>query len=127
MLGTSTASATFAVRDLAETKKFYGELLGLDVNEAYGGGILQIHVTGGTEVLIYAKDDHTPAGFTLLTFHVDDIRAIVGELTERGVQFERPDGLDLDDLGILHAPGHDAAWFTDPSGNVLSLSQTLES
>jgi catechol-2,3-dioxygenase len=46
MLATSTASATLAVRDLAVTKKFYGELLGLRITEAYGGNLLRLHIIG---------------------------------------------------------------------------------
>jgi catechol 2,3-dioxygenase-like lactoylglutathione lyase family enzyme len=72
MLATSTASATLAVRDLAETKKFYGELLGLRVTEAYGGNLLQLHITGGMHVIIYAKDAHVPAGLTDEDFAVLD-------------------------------------------------------
>ncbi|HEY2062701.1 MAG TPA: VOC family protein [Amycolatopsis sp.] len=127
MLATTTASATFAVRDLAAAKEFYGDVLGLRVAEAYGGAILQLHLAGGMQVLVYAKQDHTPAAFTLLTFHVEDLRAVVAELAGKGVKLERPDGLELDDEGILHAPGHDAAWFTDPSGNTISLTQNRDS
>lgn len=47
MLATTTASATFAVRDLAAAKEFYGDVLGLRVTEAYGGAILQLHLAGG--------------------------------------------------------------------------------
>jgi catechol 2,3-dioxygenase-like lactoylglutathione lyase family enzyme len=72
MLATSTASANLAVRDLAVTKKFYGELLGLRITEAYGDNLLRLHITGGMQVIIYAKDDHVPAGFTVEDFAVFD-------------------------------------------------------
>jgi catechol 2,3-dioxygenase-like lactoylglutathione lyase family enzyme len=72
MLATSTASATLAVRDLAVTKKFYGELLGLRITEASGGNLLRLHITGGMHAIIYANDDHVPAGLTDEDFAVLD-------------------------------------------------------
>ncbi|MFC4108171.1 VOC family protein [Micromonospora zhanjiangensis] len=123
MLGKSPARATYSVRDVKQAKEFYGEVLGLDVHEEYNGGLLMMRLAGGPEVMLYGKEDHEPASFTLLTFTVDDIRATVAELVSRGVRFERPDGLELDEQSIHHAPGHYAAWFTDPSGNTLSVTQ----
>ena len=62
MLATSAASATLAVRDLAVTKKFYGELPGRRHTAAHHWG----------QVIIYAKDDHVPAGLTVEDFIVLD-------------------------------------------------------
>ena len=126
MLGNSTATSTFSVRDIAEARTFYGDVLGIKVTEEYGGRILRLHIAGGMEVTLYAKEDHAPASFTVLTFTVDDLGELVDALTGRGVTFERPTGLELDDKGVHHAPGHYAAWFTDPSGNTLSLTQVTE-
>ncbi|GAB3834833.1 hypothetical protein GCM10027610_031230 [Dactylosporangium cerinum] len=126
MLGKSPAKATYSVFDIAQAKKFYGETLGLDVTEEYNGGLLRMNLAGGVEVMLYGKEDHTPASFTVLTFTVEDIRALVTELVARGVRFERPDGLELDDQSIHHAPGHYAAWFNDPSGNTLSITQETD-
>ena len=62
-----------------------------------------------------------PASFTILNFPVDDVEKTVDELAERGVEFERYEGFDQDDKGIMRAHGPDIAWFKDPAGNVLSV------
>lgn len=77
--------------------------------------------TGGT-VLIYPKDDHTPASFTILNFPVEDIEQAVGDLTARGVTFEHYEGdMVTDEKGIMRGGGPLIAWFKDPAGNVLSV------
>lgn len=73
---------------------------------------------------MYPKPDHVPASFTILNFPVDDIDSAVDGLVERGVRFERYDGLDLDERGIMRDQGPDIAWFKDPAGNVLSVLQS---
>ncbi len=64
---------------------------------------------------------------TILNFPVDDIDAAVDQLTERGVEFARYDGLPQDDKGILRGLannlGPDIAWFTDPAGNIFAVLQ----
>jgi extradiol dioxygenase family protein len=70
MLATSTASATLAVRDLAVTKKFYGELSGCGSRRHTAA--TSCGVTGGMQVIIYAEDDHVPAGLTDEDFAVLD-------------------------------------------------------
>ncbi|WFB06949.1 VOC family protein [Streptomyces sp. LX-29] len=121
MLRNSKAFSGFAVDDLQRAKDFYGETLGLRVTERYG--LLTLHLAGGTDVLVYPKDNHTPATFTILNFPVDDIDGAVAGLTERGVRFERYDGFEQDEKGIARGQGPDIAWFTDPAGNVLSVLQ----
>lgn len=122
MFGTTKAFSGFAVDDIAAAKDFYGGTLGLKVIDGEMG-TLMLHLAGGTEVLIYPKPDHTPASFTILNFEVDDIEAAVDELGRRGVTFERYDGFEQDDNGIMRAGGPLIAWFTDPAGNVLSVLQ----
>ena len=119
MLADSKAFSGFAVPDLAEARQFYGETLGLRVSEEHG--MLQLHLAGGRDVIVYPKPDHTPASYTILNFPVDDVEATVDALTERGVRFERYQGFDQDDKGILRGGGPLIAWFKDPAGNVLSI------
>jgi catechol 2,3-dioxygenase-like lactoylglutathione lyase family enzyme len=119
MLADSKAFSGFAVPDVAEARQFYGDTLGLRVSEEHG--MLQLHLAGGRDVIVYPKPDHTPAGYTILNFPVDDVEATVDALTERGVQFERYQGFDQDDKGIQHGGGPLIAWFKDPAGNVLSI------
>jgi catechol 2,3-dioxygenase-like lactoylglutathione lyase family enzyme len=122
MFENSEAFSGFSVDDIPAAKKFYGETLGLRVTEE--NGMLTLHVAGDRNVLVYPKgDQHSPASFTILNFPVDDIDAAVDELDRRGVAFERYDGMDQDDKGIMRADGPPIAWFTDPAGNVLSVIQ----
>ena len=115
------AFSGFAVDDIAAAREFYGGTLGLDVSEA-DMGLLMLHLTGGTEVIIYPKPNHTPASFTILNFPVDDIEEAVDELTRRGVRFERYEQFEQDEKGIARGNGGpQIAWFTDPAGNVLSV------
>jgi catechol 2,3-dioxygenase-like lactoylglutathione lyase family enzyme len=119
MLTDSKAFSGFAVPDVAEARQFYGETLGLRVSEEHG--MLQLHLAGGRDVIVYPKPDHTPASYTILNFPVDDVEATVDALTQRGVRFERYQGFDQDDKGIQRGGGPLIAWFKDPAGNVLSI------
>ena len=71
MFKDTKAFSGFSVNDLQKAKEFYGQTLGLEVSEA--NGLLQLHIAGGTNILIYPKDNHTPATFTILNFPVDNI------------------------------------------------------
>jgi predicted enzyme related to lactoylglutathione lyase len=123
MFDNTKAFSGFAVDDIAAAKKFYGETLGLEVSEG-PMGTLMLQLTGGAEVLIYPKPNHTPASFTILNFPVDDIDTAVDELVERGVEFVRYEDFGQDARGIARGGGPLIAWFTDPAGNVLSVLQT---
>ncbi|MEU3727005.1 VOC family protein [Streptomyces sp. NPDC031705] len=123
MFTNTKAFSGFAVNDLQRAREFYSETLGLRVTEEQNG-MLTLHIAGGTEILVYPKEDHAPAGFTVLNFPVDDIDAAVEELAGRGVRFERYSGFEHDDKGIVRAEGGPKiAWFTDPAGNVFSVLQ----
>jgi predicted enzyme related to lactoylglutathione lyase len=126
MFKDSKAFSGFSVTDIAEAKKFYSETLGLEVS-GNDMGILTLHLGGGGTVILYPKDSHQPASFTVLNFPVDDIDKAVDELTQLGVTFERYPEMQQDDKGILRGlsknMGPDIAWFTDPSGNILSVLQ----
>ena len=64
------------------------------------------------------------AGYTILGWNVPDIVATVRDLVSRGVTFERFDGMVQDDLGIWTTPDNSrVAWFEDPDGNTLSVTQ----
>jgi catechol 2,3-dioxygenase-like lactoylglutathione lyase family enzyme len=117
------AYSGFAVDDVPRAKQFYGETLGLRVSEE--NGLLFLHIAGNRDTLVYPKPGHTPASFTILNFPVDDIKATVDALTERGVRFERYAGTEMetDEKGIFRGGGPLIAWFTDPAGNVLSVIQ----
>ena len=121
MLGNTRAFSGFSVDDLDAAKRFYGDTLGLRVTENDAG--LTLHVGGDRPILVYPKDDHQPATFTILNFPVDDVEGTVAALTERGVEFERYEGTEIetDEQGIFRGGGPLIAWFKDPAGNVLSV------
>jgi predicted enzyme related to lactoylglutathione lyase len=126
MLKDSKAFSGFAVKDLDAAKRFYGETLGQDVRDG-PMGIMEIHLSGGATVMVYPKDDHVPATYTMLNFPVDDIDAAVEKLTSGGVKIEQygRDDMPQDEKGIARDPqGPAIAWFKDPSGNIIAVLQT---
>jgi catechol 2,3-dioxygenase-like lactoylglutathione lyase family enzyme len=120
MLTNAEAFVTFGVPDVDEARRFYGETLGLRTSDG-PEGVLLLHIAGSRDVMVYPKPDHTPATYTILNFPVEDIEQAVDALAERGVTFERYDGMEQDERGIAHAGGPLIAWFRDPAGNILSV------
>jgi predicted enzyme related to lactoylglutathione lyase len=126
MLSKSIGFSGFSVDDLQKAKKFYSEALGLDASENKMG-LLELRLAGGTTVIIYPKDNHVPATFTILNFPVVNIDTAVEDLKSRGIKFEQynlPD-LHTDEKGICRGIV-DIAWFKDPAGNILSIIQHKE-
>jgi extradiol dioxygenase family protein len=121
MFKDSKAFSGFAVKDLDAARTFYGETLGLDARVSTEMGLLELHLAGGTTVLVYPKEDHQPAVFTILNFPVPDVDAAVDQLNAAGIRMERYPGLETDEKGIARGEGPTIAWFTDPSGNILSV------
>ena len=121
MFANTKAFSGFAVDDLQKAQAFYGETLGLKTSEEYG--LMTLHLAGDRDTLIYPKQDHTPATYTILNFPVDDIEMAVDELAARGVRFERYDDSGQDEKGISRGEGPYIAWFKDPAGNLLSVLQ----
>lgn len=122
MFGNTKAFSGFAVKDLTEAREFYEGKLGIQVSEE-GEHLLTLHLGGDRPTLIYAKDDLVPANYTVLNFPVGDIDAAVDDLVAQGVELERYDGMPQDERGIMREGGPFIAWFTDPSGNILSVLQ----
>jgi catechol 2,3-dioxygenase-like lactoylglutathione lyase family enzyme len=121
MFTDTRAFSGFAVDDIDEARRFYGDTLGLKTSVE--NGLLTLHIAGDRETLVYPKPGHTPADYTILNFPVDDIDAAVDALAARGVRFERYDGFAQDEKGIFREAGPDIAWFKDPAGNTLSVLQ----
>lgn len=128
MLGSTQAFSGFAVDDLDAARAFYGDTLGIAVEEQMDGAILQLGLAGGERpVIVYAKPDHEPATFTILNFPVRDLDAAVDALIDRGIELERYDGFDHDERGIAGGDaGPRIAWFTDPAGNILAVLEDPE-
>lgn len=122
MLRESRAFSGFSVDDISKARDFYANTLGVDVSDGEMGE-LRLRLGGGTSVFVYPKENHAPATYTVLNFPVADVGAAVDQLTAAGVQFERYEGIEQDERGIVHggANGPDIAWFKDPAGNILSV------
>ena len=116
-----TAFSSFSVDDLNAAKRFYSDTLKLDVSED-SMGFIELNIADGHRVLIYPKPDHSPAGFTVLNFSVNDIEKTVYKLSQGGIRFEQYEGeLKTDEKGIFRGEGPNIAWFKDPAGNILSV------
>jgi len=126
MFKTTKAFSGFSVNDLNRAKEFYGKTLGLDVEEVMNGNVLQLNIHGGGTIMIYQKDNHTPATFTILNFPVENIEEAVDGLTARGIRFlQYNEPIKTDEKGICRRSGGPSiAWFEDPAGNILSVLQS---
>ena len=123
MLGDYPAAATIATADLARARTFYEETLGLKVDMEDPGGIL--YVSGESRVLLYPSQFAGPSKVTVVSWMVDDLDRVVGELSAKGITFEQYDfpGLKTDERGIADAGNLKGAWFKDPDGNILNVGQ----
>ena len=122
MLHDSHAFSGFSTNDIEKARQFYGETLGLDITEQMG--VLNVTFASGGVTVIYPKDTHEPATFTVLNFPVADIDAAVDRLVAAGITMERYEGLGQDERGIAREYPPPIAWFKDPAGNILSVIQT---
>lgn len=123
MLKQSKAFSSFSVNDIEKAKKFYHDILGLNVADN-SMGIIELHLENGNKIILYPKPNHLPATFTVLNFPVNDLEATVDALIEKGISFEQYEGeIKTDKKGIFKSEGNgpDIAWFKDPSGNILSV------
>ena len=132
MLGNQKIVAFVAVRDRDAARKFYRDTLGLRLmgEDQFG----MVFDANGTTVRVSPVPDWTPPQFTVLGWEVEDIAASVKALASAGIEFQRyPWMKGQDELGIWTSPsgpdiaavhaGARVAWFKDPDGNVLSVSQ----
>lgn len=122
MVKLTRAFSGFSVDDLQKAKEFYGDTLGLKV-EDNTMGLLELHIEGNQPIILYEKASHSPATFTVLNFPVDDIEDAVDALRAKGITFEQYGGdISTDEKGICRSDqGPDIAWFKDPAGNILSV------
>jgi predicted enzyme related to lactoylglutathione lyase len=117
----------FSVTDIEAARAFYADVVGIDAAIEPEMGLLRLTLPGGADVMVYPKEDHQPAVYTILNFDVADIDTAVDALTVAGVTFERYDGFEQDEKGIARGGGDrgpSIAWFTDPAGNILSVLQS---
>lgn len=121
MFKESKAFSSFAVKDISRAKEFYQNILCLVVKENVMG-ILELEISGSSNLRIYPKVDHQPAVFTVLNFPVNNVEQVVDDLIGKGITFEQydQDYLKTDEKGISRSKhGPSIAWFKDPDGNIL--------
>ena len=123
MLSDHPVSPILLSTDMAASREFYHDMLGLDVL-AESGERLVLRCGGGTQILISSSTVGTSDTQTQVAWRVPDVHAAVADLRSRGVrieEYEAPDPVTVDGVADM---GHSwAAWFIDPSGNVLSVVQ----
>lgn len=122
MLANSKLMAFASTKDPAKAKVFYGETLGLKLTSEDSFGI--VFDSNGVMLRVSIVQDFTPQPFTVLGWQVTDIRADLRMLVAKGVAFERYGFVKQDEDGVWTTDdGAQVAWFKDPDGNLLSLTQ----
>jgi catechol 2,3-dioxygenase-like lactoylglutathione lyase family enzyme len=122
MLANATLQPMLATARPDAARAFYRDTLGLPLTSEDMFAL--IFAVGGGEVRIAKAPTVTPSLYAVMGFIVEDIAATVAGLTGKGVVFERFGFLAQDAAGVWTAPsGAQVAWFRDPDGNLLSLSQ----
>ena len=121
MLNSKTISFV-ATQNPANALAFYAETLGLRLIS--DDPFAMVFDANGTMLRVQKVRELAPASHTVLGWEVPDISAKTRELMKRGVHFERFEGVAQDESGVWTAPsGAKVAWFKDPDGNILSLTQ----
>ena len=124
MISLTGVYPTIPVTDLQRAKNFYEKMLGLEVSDTTPEGVVY-SAGGGSKIYLYQREQ-SKADHTLASFHVEDIEKEIGDLSQKGVAFEHYDfpNLKTDGKGIATMGQIKAAWFKDPDGNILALSQS---
>lgn len=122
MLGSQKLIAFVAARDLARARDFYGECLGLRLVREDQFAL--VFDAGGTMLRVARVEEPASAPYTVLGWQVNDIMQTAKSLLKAKVGLERYPGMQQDELGIWKSPGGArVAWFKDPDGNTLSITQ----
>jgi catechol 2,3-dioxygenase-like lactoylglutathione lyase family enzyme len=122
ILAPAKAAVVICTRDRPRSVAFYRDVLGLTLVRE--DALASEFELGGAALRVSPVPDFTPHEHTILGFRVADVRATVLALHTAGVVFERHAGFKHDDLGVLTLPGGaiHVAWFKDPDGNLLSVT-----
>jgi catechol 2,3-dioxygenase-like lactoylglutathione lyase family enzyme len=133
MLSDARVATRLPAGDLGRAREFYAEKLGLEPVDQRPGGLL--YRCAGGEFALFLSTGASSGTFTQIAFEVDDLDALVAELTRRGVAFEEFDGPGLRTInGIAdvagnypskHSSGERAAWVRDSEGNLLGVAEAL--
>ena len=126
MLRDAPIVAIVPAADIEAAKRFYGEKLDLPLADVDVPGDDAVYECGkGTQLYVYETEAGKAAKHTLAVWIVEDVEEAVEELSEKGVVFETYDmpRLKTDERGIADVDGVKAAWFKDPEGNILSVTE----
>lgn len=125
MLASGKIVGFVPTRDYDKARAFYEGKLGFEFVSADQYALVMS--VGGHKIRIARVQNFTPAQGTILGWEVEDIETVVTWLRERGVTLEKYPFVQDRELGIWTAPtGDKVAWFKDPDGNILSVSQHLQ-
>jgi predicted enzyme related to lactoylglutathione lyase len=122
MLANKELKAFVPTVNPGKAKSFYSDILGLKLlsEDNYA---LEFEAKG-ILLRVSIVPELKPQAFTVLGWNVDDISSIIKSLNKKGITCEKYDFLTQDNLGIWTAPGGSkVAWFKDPDGNILSLTE----
>jgi len=125
MLGSADLIAFVPTRDPAKAREFYEQTLGLEFLSADPFALVfNAHGTTLRIANVSGVKDFQPAPFTIVGWQVTNVSDTAGDLVKKGVRFERFPGMNQDAQGIWQSPsGARVAWFKDPEGNILSITQ----
>ena len=122
MLRAAPIIAFVAATQRDRARAFYADILGLTLTGEDQFAL--VFDAGGTMLRVAFVEQFEPQGFTVVGWIVADIAVTARDLVARGVEFKHFEWMDQDALGVWHSPsGAQVAWFTDPDGNTLSITQ----
>ena len=122
VLGSSELVAFVATADRIHAKRFYGGVLGLVMESDSPFAV--VYKTPSATLRVTIVEKVVAAPYTVAGWTVDDIATTMEQLADKGVEFARFEGVEQDEKGVWRSPtGAQVAWFKDPDGNLLSITQ----
>jgi catechol 2,3-dioxygenase-like lactoylglutathione lyase family enzyme len=128
MLNDMPFAAILPAEDLDRARAFYTEKLGLPEPRKVAPRTLEFRCREGTRLVVYQREGGTQAKHTVAGWMSDDVERTVEELRQKGIEFEQYDqpNLKTDERGIAVVGRAKSAWFKDPEGNILTITETPE-
>ena len=121
LLNTFPINGFVRISDPERSRRFYEQTLGLAFD--YENPYVMVFRSGNSQIIAQIVKEFAPVPATVLGWEVKDIENVVTALRKSGVVFEKYEGMDQDELGIWKSPAGKVAWFKDPDGNILSVSE----
>jgi predicted enzyme related to lactoylglutathione lyase len=121
MLTTFPLNSFVRITDPERARRFYEQVLGLAFD--YENPYVMVFRSGDTQIIAQRVKEFAPIAATVLGWEVKNIEKVASALRDRGVMFVRYETMKQDDLGIWTSPAGKVAWFKDPDGNILAVSE----